>query len=469
MSPVSKILIIDDNRSLCKMLSQMLEQMGHHVACKFTMADGRAEVGEKPYDVVFLDMNLPDGNGLDLLPAIRRTPSSPEVIIITGFGDEESAEIAIRNGAWDYIQKTDSPSKIMLPLRQIFQYRHEKKKEYKTHVALNIDGIIGRGPRIKCAIDLLAQAASTDVSVLLTGETGTGKELFAKAIYKNSKRANGSFVVVDCSALPETLVEGILFGHKKGSYTGAEYSREGLVSQAHGGTLFLDEIGELPLAMQKVFLRVLQEHRFRPIGSREEISSDFRLVAATNQDLDQLVAAGRFRSDLLYRLRTLEIHLPPLREQTEDIAEIALYHVKKYCERNCIRLKGLSPDFLEILFVYPWMGNVRELVKTMEAALIRAGSGGILFPNHLPEQIRIHVARSSVRKKAKPENEPGSSDASISLKDFRKIAAAQAEKAYLQDLLAKTGNDIDAVCRLSGLSRSHFYALIKRHKISLSG
>ena len=467
---MSEILVIDDNLSLCKLLANVASKMGYNTVSRHTLADGKKEVLDNPYDVVFLDVNLPDGNGLEMLPMIRNLPSAPEVIIITGYGNEESAEIAIKNGAWDYIQKTDSPSKIMLPLKRIIQYKSELKG--KVPIVLETDGIIGRSPEMKSSLESLAMAAGSSVNILFTGETGTGKELFAKALHRNSQQAQQNFIVVDCSAIPENLVASILFGYRKGAYTGAEHSQEGLILQADKGTLFLDEVGELPLEMQKVFLRVLQERSIRPIGSKNELKSNFRLISATNQDLDQMVDSGKFRKDLLYRLRTMVIHLPPLRTHPDDIAEIALYHLKRFCSQFGVSMKGFSPDILDAMQSYSWEGNVRELVKAVEHAVINAGSAGVLFPKHLPEYIRIKIAKKSVRedsaRKIPFQNSSPGKSILEPLKQIRKNAADRAEKEYLKELLSLIGTDIDAACRISGLSRSRYYELLNKHGLTVS-
>lgn len=467
---MTTVLIIDDDQAMCKILSGLVNQMGHDAVYEHTLDAGLKEVRSNPYDVVLLDVHLPDGSGLDILPNIRETRSSPEVIIMTGFGAEDGAEIAIKSGAWDYIQKTDSPQKILLPLQRVLQYRAEKRDQ-KSPVALNLEGIIGSSLPMKKCFDLLAQAANSEVNVLLSGETGTGKELFAQAIHKNSKRSEHSFVVVDCTALPEMLVESLLFGHKKGSFTSADSDQEGLVLQAHEGTLFLDEVGELPYSVQKVFLRVLQEHRFRPVGRSKEVGSNFRLIAATNRNIDQWVQAGRFRRDLLYRLRALTINMPPLRERPEDIGQITLYHVANLCEHHQLEPKGFSPEFIETLSAYHWPGNVRELIKTLEVAITAAGSGQVLFPKHLPEYIRIYATQTAVRKdlppKHLPEKATGPTGQLPSLKEFRKTAATQAERQYLQELVMLTRNDVKEALGISKLSRSRFYELIKQNNITI--
>jgi two-component system NtrC family response regulator len=469
---MAHVLIIDDDEMICDMLSTMVRQMGHEVMCTNTLQDGLQESSSGDFDVVFLDVRMPDGSGLDVLPRIREAPSSPEVIIITGFGDPDGAELAIKNGAWDYIEKPTSIKAMTLPLVRALQYREEKQAR-KPPIALNREGIVGNSPQMRACIDLVAQAANSDATVLIIGETGTGKELFAYAIHDNSPRANKNFVVVDCAALPESLVESMLFGHEKGAFTGADRAQDGLVKQADGGTLFLDEVGELPLSTQSSFLRVLQERRFRSIGGKQEIESDFRLVAATNRDLEAMVKHGQFRKELLFRLRSFTIELPSLRERPEDIKELALYYVAQICERYGTDTKGFSPEFFEALDSYDWPGNVRELINTMERAIAAARQDPILFPKHLPTHIRIDVAKTSLRKEAPVGlRQMGGADplkGLPSLRDFREKTIAEAEQQYLYDLMSLTGGDIKEACKISGLSRPRLYALLKKYHISRLG
>jgi len=464
---MARILIIDDDDIFCEFFSGTVAHEGHDVLCAHALREGLKLSSSGSFDVVFLDVILPDGNGLEKLIEIRDAPSCPEVIILTGAGTADGAELAIRSGAWDYIQKPSSTSAMMLSLMRALQYREEKAKRKPT-AALKLEGIIGNSARMKACYDLLSEAASMDTNVLITGETGTGKELFAKAVHTNSRRAPKNFVVVDCAALQETLTESTLFGYRKGAFTGANQDHEGLIKQADGGTLFLDEIGELPLTMQKSFLRVLQERRFRPLGSVTEIKSDFRIIAATNRNLDRMAESGQFREDLLFRLRALAIELPPLREHLGDMVEIAFYHIDHICKQNGIEAKTLSPDFLEALFSYPWPGNVRELVNAMERAVSAAFSGPTLFRKHLPSAIRVKLARAR-----NSGNQPNASDLSHNspshwqtLKDLRESTYAGVEKQYLQQLMKATVGDIAQACRLSGVGRARLYFLLKKHGLS---
>jgi two-component system NtrC family response regulator len=468
---MAKILIIDDDELICQSLSLVARQKGYEATSTFTLGEGLEKATTEPFDVVFLDVNMPDGNGLDFLSKLPKLPSSPEIIIITGYGDPNGAELAIKCGAWDYLEKGASVKEITLSLFRAIQYREQKQVGSATNnvAALKRDGIVGNSACLKECLDLVAQAAISDSSVLITGETGTGKELFARAVHQNSCRSNKDFVVVDCAALPENLIEGMLFGHEKGAFTNADHAREGLISQANGGTLFLDEIGEMPLSLQKVFLRVLQEHRFRPLGSNRELESDFRLVAATNRNLDEMVKSDRFRSDLLFRISTFVIELPSFRERPEDIKELARYHSDRICEHYGIPTKEFSPDFLKMLAAYRWPGNVRELVNTLERTIAAARFELILFPKHLPIHLRIEVTKTTMKREV-PSQQLSEQSGSFSvpqLHELRDSIYSNAEKQYLHDLMALTGNNVAEACRLSGLSASRFYALLKKQGIQL--
>jgi two-component system NtrC family response regulator len=468
---MARVLIIDDENMMCKMLSAMVQGQGHEAVCAQTLAEGLQQSTLRGFDVVFLDVGLPDGNGLDAIPPLRALPQAPEIIIITGSGNPDGAELAISQGAWDYIEKTSSVSQMALPLTRALQYRQEKQA-YGRPVALKLEGIVGASPPLRDCIDLLAQGATSDINVLISGATGTGKELFARAIHLNSSRGAQNFVVVDCAALPENLVESALFGYEKGAFTGADRAATGLIAQAHGGTLFLDEVGELPGSMQKAFLRVLQERSFRPIGGKREIASDFRLVTATNRDLEKMVEQGKFRQDLFFRLRSLVINLPSLKERNGDLVDLAWYHTGRLCKRYGLAPKGYSPEFLQYLSAYDWPGNVRELVNVLETALSAAHQEPILFPQHLPAYLRTKLARAAVHQKpaaVAAANGKNSPPVELSPLDaVRKTALAQVEKNYLQELMQQAKGNIQLACQVSGLSRARLYSLLKQYDISPS-
>lgn len=473
---MEKILIIDDDPKVCKTLASLVHRMGCESSWRQSLGEGMDIAQASPFDVVLLDVNLPDGCGLDIVSRIRRTPSAPEVIIMTGYGDIDGAAIAVKNGAWDYIQKTGSPQAIKLSLKRVLEYRKEKTQRHPRAVALDLNGIVGDSAPMRACYDQLANAASCDANVLISGETGTGKEIFARAIHQNSARRHASMVVVDCAALPETLVENLLFGHVKGIYTGADKARRGLIAQADEGTLFLDEVGELPLSIQKVFLRVLQERRYRPVGGQRELPSNFRLVAASNRDLDQLVADGRFRKDLLYRLRTVGIHLPALKDRGEDIKSLTLHHLSRICDLYGLENKAVAPDLIDALLRYDWPGNVRELINALETAVSKTGMDATLYARHLPEDIRLTVIRESLERTVpvgaprRIPTAPPSTAGDPSLTTFkahRKAAVRLVEKSYLTTLLDATHRSLEKCLNISGLSRSRFYDLLKQHQLSL--
>jgi two-component system, NtrC family, response regulator len=467
---MAKVLIIDDDQMMSEILADMVKRLGHEVECAHTLGQGHSLAALSDYDIVFLDVFLPDGNGLEALPKLRSIRSCPEVIIITGSGDPFGAALAIKNGAWDYIQKPSSIEGMTLPFIRALDFR-EAKQARKPIAVLKRQAIIGNSPEISNCLDQVAQVANSDITVLVTGETGTGKELFAWAIHNNSPRVNKSFVVVDCTAIPENLVESTLFGYEKGAFTGADKPFEGLIRQADGGTLFLDEVGELPLSIQKVFLRVLQEHRFRPLRGEKEIQSDFRLVAATNRDLTKMVDQGLFRKDLLFRLQSFTIELPPLEDRSDDIQELTMYYITDLCRRYGTEIKGFSSDFFEALTSYAWPGNVRELFHALEGAFAAARHDPILFPNHLSSTFRIKLLRTAVEsnnrlnKEMVPETK-ASSAVLPPLQVLREEAVSRVEKQYLQDLLSTTGGQILQASQLSGLSRARLYGLLKKYSLS---
>lgn len=492
---MANILIIDDDHDVCETIESLGTRLGHHCESAHTLAQGMERLEQGGVDVVFLDIRLPDGNGLEHLTTVKSMPDDPEVIILTGKGDADGAELAIQGGVWDYLLKPSPVKEITLTLGRAIKYRDEKRSRNK-HVALNLENVVGKSQAMRSCFDLMAQASKSDSNVLITGETGTGKELFARTIHENSVRRTGEFVVVDCASLTENLVESTLFGHKKGAFTGADSNRIGLVKLADQGTLFLDEVGEMPLSLQKAFLRVLQERRFRPVGEAREVQSNFRLISATNRSLEQLVEQKRFRSDILFRLKTIQIRLPSLRERREDIRPLALHFVEQLCARYDTGIKGFGSEFFSTLEAYDWPGNVRELANVLERAFVSAGAEHTLYAMHLPQELRIQVAKAQIveRKHAAspPTEEPVSAESSQrtervsrtgfpagetgesiirraipegpdlpSLKEFKVLA----EKQYLMALMDRYEKDIKTILELSGLSRSHFYALLKKHDI----
>ncbi len=465
-----RVLIIDGEGPASEMLAGCALHLGYDVSTGHTISECLKKVASNPPDVIFIDAELPDGSPLDILDEIHAAPSSPTVIILADSGTAESAERAIRNGAWDYTRKPASVKEMTACLTRVAQYRREHQSNEGT-AEIKRNGIVGNSPTMRAAMDMVKRAADSDLNVLITGETGTGKELFALSIHLNGRRSQDNFVVVDCTALPETLVESILFGHSKGAFTGADKAQDGLIRQAHRGTLFLDEMGELPLPLQKTFLRVLQEHRFRPVGGQKEVESDFRLISATNKNLEQMVAEGKFRGDLLYRLGAMTIHLPPLRQHPEDIRDMAVFYVGKVCRRFGVAPKKFSDEFMKYLTRYDWPGNVRELFHVLEHACAAGFHEETLFPVHLPQELRITIARSLFDDDHRAPVGSGNGDRRsaaqqiLSLKRFRQTAYSDLEEMYLRYLLTSSAGSIKEACALSRLSRTRLYGLLKKYNI----
>ncbi|MBG3876670.1 sigma-54-dependent Fis family transcriptional regulator [Desulfovibrio oxamicus] len=522
---MANVLIIDDDELFCEMLRSAMEMEGHASSAAHSLADGARLLERDVFDAVFLDVRLPDGNGLDMLPRLRHMASPPEIIIVTAAGDPDGAELAITDGAWDYVEKPASLEQMRFSLDRALRHRNRQTRQLRR--PLDTGGIVGASQRLAACLERLAEAAMGDAAVLITGETGTGKELFARALHRNSRRASGPFITLDCAALSRSLLQSELFGYQRGAFTGAMESRAGLIRQAHGGTLFLDEVGELPLAQQKAFLRVLQERRFRPIGSKEEVESDFRLVAATNRNLPGMAERGAFRKDLLFRLQAVELQLPPLRERKEDIRELVTTHAERICRRDGIGAKGFDPEVFEALAAHDWPGNVRELVNVVEGALLLAREEPVVQLEHLPVPLRARMVRhrlapgagaappgipamvgkANATCAAAATAMPGMADQAVqwglggfapgkacmphpaapdgpppcpaepsparqpscgtpqAWKDYRNAALGSVEKGYLHHLLLASEGNITRAARMAGLSRQRLYALLRKHGV----
>lgn len=462
---MAKILIIDDDKFVCEMVCKRLQALAHDAISAHTIADGMKEGSAPSLDLVLLDVRLPDGSGLEALPQFKALDSRPEIIIITGEGDPDGAKLAIETGAWDYIEKPLSMREVVLQVTRALEYRNEKIA-FRSAILLKKEGIIGSDPKLEACLERVAQVAAVDTPVLISGETGTGKELFARAVHANSGRASGPFVVLDCAAFPEKLVESMLFGHRKGAFTGADHDRDGLILQANNGTLFMDEVGELTMPIQKAFLRVLQERRFRPIGGSGERTSNFRLVAATNRNLASMAAEGSFRKDLFFRLKSAEIHLPPLKERSSDIEALAMHFISSFCKNYGMHIKGVSRDFMQTLQTYSWPGNVRELVNALDASIANAKGHDVLVPMHLPVDIRVHLKCQKIQNRGSAALPPDTPE-SDPWKDLPtwKTSLEETEKHYFQSLMSRTEGNIKEACRISGLSRTALYERYKKHAI----
>src|SRR6266849_1411858 len=384
------ILIIDDEIEIRESLQTLLELEGYEVETAANGEDGLSKLGERPFDLVLLDLALPGRNGIDLLPEIRTLDAQLPVIIITAYGTVEDAVRAMQGGAGNFLQKPWDNEKLLADVRSAVARRRTEEENIQLKRALkqryNFENIVGKSEPMLKIFDLVAQVAPSRSTVLLQGESGTGKELIAKALHLNSPRRDRTFVPVNTGSMPPDLLESTLFGHVKGAFTSAIASKKGLFEIADRGTLFLDEIGTMGLDTQSKILRVLQDRKFMHLGGVHEVQVDVRIIAATNVDLRQMVREGKFREDLFYRLNVIAIDLPPLRQRKEDIPLLVDFFLSRYSEENQRSLRIITPEAMRPLLNYSWAGNVRELENVMERAVVLS-SGPEIGPDLLPDHI----------------------------------------------------------------------------------
>ena len=378
---MSKILVVDDEVQIRTLLSRMLELEGYEVGQAGDCRTALKQLEFQSPDVVLCDVFLPDGNGVDLVSSVKKTAPNVEIILLTAHGNIPDGVQAIKNGAFDYITKGDDNNKIIpLVSRAVEKARMNvrlEKLEKKVGHTYSFDSVLGDSKVLKDAVSLAQKVSGTDVPVLLTGETGTGKEVFAQAIHYNSKRAKQNFVAVNCSSFSKELLESEMFGHKAGSFTGALKDKKGLFEEADNGTIFLDEIGEMAFELQAKLLRILETGEYIKIGDTKPTRVNVRVVAATNRNLPEEITAGRFREDLFYRLSVFQIHLPPLRERAGDVRILAKAFVKDFSVRLARPVTEITPAFLEALEQQPWKGNIRELRNVIERSLIVCEGEGL--------------------------------------------------------------------------------------------
>ena len=475
---MAQILLVDNDREMFIGLEALTSAEDIMLTHASSLQQGLKLNQAFSFDLVILRDRLPDGAASEAITALRDSVGTPELIVYTRHGDPNEAEHLLNNGCWDYLINPSHDQALLDMLHNAIRYRREKMAGRGANQGeicqfLKNEGVVGSSPELQRCLDMVPKAAQSDANILITGESGTGKELFASAIHRLSQRAAKSLIIVDCAALPRDLVESILFGHRKGSFTGADQSREGLIKQADGGTLFLDEIGELPIETQKKFLRVLQERVFRPVGGSEEVTSNFHLIAATNRNLRSMCDQKSFREDLLFRLQTFHIELPPLRHRLGDITELAYHYNERYCHYRKLTEKKYSPDFLMTLKNYEWPGNVRELFNALESAFTTAQDNDTLYSMHLPTRIRVQVARNSLKAmQASGAQRPGTNKVSTDgvlpkLQTLRDRVIEETEQEYLRRLAAITGGNLGQALKISGLSRSRLYNLYKKYGVSL--
>lgn len=387
---MGSVLIIDDESAIRESLETLLDMEGYEVQSAETAEDGLAKLGERAYDLVLLDLSLPDRSGMDLLPELAANHPEIPVIMITAYGTVENAVTAMQSGAVNFVQKPWDNEKLLADVRAAVGRRKAEEENVQLKRALkeryNFENIVGKSEPMLKIFDLVAQVAPSRSTVLLQGESGTGKELIAKALHLNSPRRDRPFVPVNTGSMPPDLLESTLFGHVKGAFTSAVASKKGLFEIADKGTLFLDEIGTMSMDTQSKILRVLQDKKFMHLGGVHELQVDVRIIAATNVDLQQQVKEGKFREDLFYRLNVITIDLPALRQRKEDIPMLTDFFLQKYAKENDQSSKRITPEAMRPLLTYSWPGNVRELENVMERAVVLS-SGSSIGLDLLPDSI----------------------------------------------------------------------------------
>jgi two-component system response regulator HydG len=434
---MAHVLVVDDEPKLGQVVQQMLALDGHAVARASSGAEALILLGKGPVDVVITDLRMPGVDGLAVLRAARARPGPPEVVVITAYGSAESAVEAMKSGAADYVTKPFSMDELRLRVQRLAAQR-SAEADRQSLVARLTPSLVAESPAMRATLATVERVAASEATVLFLGESGTGKSQLARYLHYRSRRAAGPLVEVHCAALPEALLEGELFGHEKGAFTGATHRRPGHLSAADGGTLFLDEIGEITPATQVKLLRFLQDRTFVPLGATEARTVDARIIAATNADLEAAVRAGRFREDLWYRLDVFSVRVPPLRDRREDV--LALAH--RFLAGRGVPADALRPEARDRLLGHAWPGNVRELENVMERALILAGDGPIEA---------AHVARA-------PPPGALSSGASALLREG--FCLDDLERELVVAALQRAGGNKTAAARLLGISRRRLYTLL---------
>jgi DNA-binding NtrC family response regulator len=463
MKTSQRILIVDDEQTICEGCRLTLSDRGHRVDVCTSARAGLTAILTGRYDVVLLDMKLPDMNGMDVLRTLRKEKPGERIVVMTGYSTIENAVAAMKLGACDYITKPFSDDGLVLAVEKAI----ERGRLVEENLSLRKEprdlavwqNIVAKSPKMLQVFEKVKKVASTDSTVLLCGESGTGKELFAQAIHAQSHRSGRQFVAVDCSTLAPNLLESELFGHVKGAFTGAIQDRAGIFGVAHRGTLFLDDVANLDSGTQGKLLRVLEMHEYKPVGASQIKKTDVRVITATNQDLQVMVEEGSFREDLFYRLNVFPIFLPPLRERKEDIPEVAYHFLRIFCRETGKRIDGFTDEAMEMLVDYKWPGNVRELRNVVERLVIMNDNCSLGFVSIFDH---LRVARLG-------EGNPVPTTLS-ELKAFKKDLLehryGEVEKAFVMKALAACEGNVTRAAEEVGMQRPNFHALMRRHHLS---
>jgi two-component system, NtrC family, response regulator PilR len=445
-----RILVVDDERSSADALARTLIDEGYEVKTASHLAAAGSLLRAQKFDLIFMELRLPDGTGIDLLDAVKHESPATEVVLMTGHGSLEVTIEVIKKGAFYYIEKPFTPDQVITLTQRAMQLIAIRQANGRLHSTLKGEaeafGIIGSSPRMRQIYETIRATAASEATVLIEGESGTGKELIATAFHIESKRATAPFVKINCAAIPRELIESELFGYRKGVFTGADRDKRGLIEAAAGGTLLLDEVAEMPIHLQTKLLRVLQERKVRRIGDERESAIDFRLVAATNRDTLQAIREGILREDLYFRISTIKVKVPPLRQRLSDLALLADEFLRRYCDKYNKPIRGISPSAFTLMSRYEWPGNVRELESVVERAVLFC-SAEYLQPEHLPEQLQ-----SAGAKKLAFEIPPY-------------LTLEEIEREVIKQTLTRTGGNIKKTAQILDLHRPRLYRKLKRFRL----
>ena len=450
--PANRILVVDDEASVAEALALVLAERGHKVESARSAGEAEALLGGRPFDLVFTDLRLPDGSGIELLTRIRADSPETEVILMTAHGSLDLTIEAIKRGAFYYLEKPFTPEQALVLSARALQFRAVKSENRALKGALDSEdfGLIGRHQKMRQIHEVIRTAAPSDASVLIEGESGTGKELVAAAFHRGSARAERPFIRINCAAIPSELIESELFGYRRGAFTGADRDKRGLIEAAAGGTLLLDEIVEMPAHLQTKLLRVLQERRLRRLGDEQELPVDFRLISATNRDTALMIKEGALRKDLYYRISTIKVRVPPLRERSDDVMLLAEHFLLRYSEKYRKRVRGISQAAYSLLARYDWPGNVRELESVVEHAVLFSQEEQVM-PEDLPEQ--LHAAESTHYRCVIPPY--------LTMEEIEREAIAQT--------LERTGGNVKKTAQILDYHRPTLYRKLKKFGLMADG
>jgi len=458
-----RILVVDDEIIVCESCQRILEEEGYEVEIALSGKEAFEKMKEHPLDLVITDLKMPGIDGMEVLKVVRKEYPDTIVIMITGYSTVETAVEAMKQGAFDYIPKPFTPDEVSIVVKKAFEQKNLLLENISLRQELQekyaFDNIIGKSKKMQEIYRTIAKVAPTDRTVMIYGGTGTGKELVARAIHFNSPRRDKPFVPVDCAVLSENLLESELFGHVKGSFTGAISTKPGLFEVADGGTLFLDEVGNITMSIQSKLLRVLQEREFKPVGGTTSKKVNIRLIAATNKDLEKMIKDGTFMEDLYYRLNIVLLHLPSLKDRPEDIPLLAVHFLKKHAEEMGKSVKGFTPEAVDRLMKFPWPGNVRELEHVVERTVVMMEEEDMVRPEHL---LLTHQEEKGEPVSAIPMT---SEELKEIKKQLREKAVEDVEKTFVLMALERHNWNVTRAAEEVGMLRPNFQALMRKYNL----